>query len=180
MKRIIFVFLLGMGVLHAMQSSCQISLYFANGVLQDKDEPAAKKLWEVEVEKLQAQYPELSASTLLAKTSYNSSYLGGVDDFLEAVSQATAGQALSLVKLLAFENEYALKALEPLNALAQVFNYEDLQTHITAYNQDLQASNGVAVVAHSQGNFFTRETYSALSSKMQRDFEAVSVALSLC
>jgi len=126
--------------------------------------------------KLKREYPELSDSVLLAKTSYNSSYLNGVEDFIESATQYTYGQALSLVKLLAFENEYALKALEPLNALAQAFNYEDLQTHITAYNQDLQAGNGVVVVAHSQGNFFANTAYESLKPSYKKNFKLISVA----
>lgn len=102
MKKIIFIFLLGIGVIHSTDNGCQISLYYANGVLQDKDEPKAQKLWEIEVEKLKKQYPKLSSSILLAKTSYNSSFLWGFDDFLESFLQWSIGQAVTLSRMFEF------------------------------------------------------------------------------
>ena len=176
MKKVIFIFLLGIGVLYGAESSCQISLYYANGVLQDKNEKKAQRLWEIEVEKLQKQYPKLTSSTLLAKTSYNSSFLWGLDDFLEAFLQWSIGQAVTLARMLEFENEYALKLLKQVDSLGQIFDFNEINKHINAYNSDLKAGGGVVVVAHSQGNFFTNKAYEYLDQCNRERFKMISVA----
>ncbi len=52
----------------------------------------------------------------------------------------------------------------------------NLSTQIKAYETSINAEHKVLVVAHSQGNLFTYEAYTALSSDMQKSFEAVSIA----
>ena len=52
----------------------------------------------------------------------------------------------------------------------------DLKKQIHAYRDSISSGHGVLVVAHSQGNLFTREAYDALDPCMQKQFEAVSIA----
>jgi len=160
----------------AENSKCQIDLYYANGVLQDKIESIAQELWDIEIEKLKKQYPQLSTSQLQPKISYNSSFLWGIDDFFEAFLNWSVGQAVTLARMLEFENEYAFKILNQIDTLSQSLNIVDINRHISAYNQSLKAGNGVIVVAHSQGNFFTNKAYEYLDQCMRSRFHMIGVA----
>ncbi len=53
----------------------------------------------------------------------------------------------------------------------------DLKKQIDAYKASIDNGHSVLVVAHSQGNLFTGEAFAALGPCMQKQFEAVSIAL---
>lgn len=53
---------------------------------------------------------------------------------------------------------------------------EDLTDQVNAYMASIKNGNSVLVVAHSQGNLFTYQTYNLLDNWMKPYFEAISVA----
>jgi len=120
----------------AENSKCQIDLYYANGVLQNKIESVAQELWDTEVDKLKKQYPELDSSILSPKVSYNTSFVGtgfllDLDDFFESFLNWSVGQAVTLARMLEFNNEYALKILNQIDLLGQSLNIVDINKHIS-------------------------------------------------
>ncbi|MDF1883667.1 hypothetical protein JHD49_06920 [Sulfurimonas sp. SAG-AH-194-C21] len=63
-----------------------------------------------------------------------------------------------------------------LDEMVNTSHGKDLTKQIKAYQASINDKHKVLVVAHSQGNLFTYEAYNALSSDMQKDFEAISIA----
>ncbi|WP_345969134.1 SBBP repeat-containing protein [Sulfurimonas sp. HSL1-6] len=162
--------------LSAAINECQIDLYYANGVLVEVDENEAQKLWDYQVEILKKSNSNIFASRIIPKVAYNSKFLWGVDDFLEAFLQWSVGQTVTMAKMLEFNNVYAKKLLEDLDALSQALNFVDLSKHKEAYKKSIKDGHGVIVVAHSQGNFFTNKAYESLDNWMKGYFHMIGVA----
>ncbi len=87
MKKIFLILLIPF-ILYANEiNECQIDLYYANGVLMDKEEDKVKKYWRNTVENLKKDYPQLQNHIIVPKIAYNASELAGLGDFLEAFIQ---------------------------------------------------------------------------------------------
>ncbi len=153
MKKIILILLIPF-ILYANSSNeCGTDLYYANGVLMDKEEDKAKKYWDNIVDNLKKDYPELRSAVLSPKIAYNASELGGLGDFLEAFFQWSLGQSITLARMIKFQNIYIKRMLDSLDSFSQIFNVGDLGRHIKSYKDSIKQGREVIVVAHSQGNF---------------------------
>ncbi|SFV56670.1 hypothetical protein MNB_SM-4-75 [hydrothermal vent metagenome] len=152
----------------------EIDLYFANGMFGDS-KGEEETAWRRYVKELQKYNPNIKSA--IPKVSYNASNLWGIDDVIEVVFQKLLGDIISWGKVQESLRSYIDNDLiKAVNALSQAFNNNDLQTQVESYKKDLADGHAVIVVAHSQGDLFTYEAYTALSSKMKKSFEAVSVA----
>ncbi len=176
MKKIFLILLVPFMLYAEPINECQTDLYYANGVLMDKQEDKAEEYWKNMVFKLKKDYPILQNYEIVPKLSYNASELKGLGDFLEALHQWSAGQAITLARMLEFENIYIKRFLNAMDLTFQVFNIEDLMNHITAYKNSIKQGHGVIVVAHSQGNFFTNKAYEHLDDWMKSYFNMIGVA----
>ncbi len=75
--------------------------------------------------------------------------------------------------------ESIVQKIDILNLVDLMFatrHEDDVKTQVKAYKESIESGHRVLVVAHSQGNLFTGESFTSLSPCMQKQFEAVSIA----
>ena len=160
MKKIFLPLIFASTFVFSAINECKTDVYFGNGILTSPRRAylnAEKVLKPAIIDKFDiAYYTKYIGKVDYAYNSTN----GFLSDNLEAALQKLGWLGLR-------------------DLLGDVHGV-DLHLQIEKYKNSIDSGHKVLVVAHSQGNLFAREAYSALSSKMQRDFETVSVALSLC
>ena len=148
----------------------KIDVYFANGISTNEDNATLNTLLlekSIKIEFYNGKSVEMSKQIGKVAKSYNSTHDlvisgDGIFDLVESIDQK-----FNLIKLR--------------DKIAALFGYitshrEDLDKQIKGYEESIRNKHGVLVVAHSQGNLFTKEAYDALSPCMQAQFEAISVA----
>ena len=156
MKKLLLVFVLMLNPLVSFADSneCKTDVYFANGIMT-KDWQAIDnaKILKVAIKNMLGD----SYTQKIGKVaySYNETH-GFLSDGIETVYQKFGWVGLS--------------------DLFGASHGRVLSEQIEAYQASITAEYKVLVVAHSQGNLFTYEAYTALSSDMQKSFEAVSIA----
>ncbi len=75
--------------------------------------------------------------------------------------------------------ESIVQKVDILNLVDLMFatrHEDDVKTQVKAYKESIESGHRVLVVAHSQGNLFTGESFTSLGPCMQKQFEAVSIA----
>ncbi|MCH9814693.1 MAG: Ig-like domain-containing protein [Epsilonproteobacteria bacterium] len=166
MKKLLF--LLFFGVYPVFSSSvineCKIDVYFANGILTEEEdaEKNARLLEEALVTKLGIEHYNKQIDKV--DYAYNST-VGMFGDLLESANQI-----------------FDLNELEEqIEKDKQTIHDIDLDLQVKKYKKSILDGHKILVVAHSQGNLFTREAYLKLgfeskNSWMQNYFEAISVA----
>ncbi len=160
MKKILILLILLSSVVLLAAENRKVDVYFANGILT-KQRIAKDNAYLLEgaiKNKLVSTYNKQIGKVAY---SYNNTHGMGFD-VIESLDQK-----LNVVKwkdwlagLVGYVTSHA----------------SDLKEQIDAYKASIDNGHGVLVVAHSQGNLFTKEAYDALDPCMQKQFEAVSIA----
>lgn len=135
-------------------NECKTDVYFANGILtEDEDAEKNAKLLDVKIKnKLGKNYNKQIGKVAYA---YNSTH-GNIPDLLESLLQK-------------FGWNYITDLFIPSHM-------PDLSLQIKQYKESINSKHKVLVVAHSQGNLFTYEAYTALDDSMKEEFNAISIA----
>ncbi len=137
----------------------KIDIYFANGI--DTSPRAAaiivKEVLRPAIEKeFYQNEKEMKKRIGKVALSYNQT-VGFKTDIWESIVQKV--DILNLVDLM-----FATR------------HEDDVKTQVKAYKESIESGHRVLVVAHSQGNLFTGESFTSLSPCMQKQFEAISIA----
>ena len=159
MQKLIFLFLIWTYplVCFANIDERKIDVYFANGILTDESNATnnALILRKAIVTTIYSNKTEMKKHIGKVDYAYNSTH-GEKFDLLESTLQKFGWHWLN----------------NKINSEHTI----DLSKQIAKYKESIVSGNSVLVVAHSQGNLFTKEAYDALKPCMQKSFEAVSIA----
>ena len=166
MKALLLLFLL---ILYPLNSFAEIDerktdVYFANGIKTNEGNATAN-------------------TRLLREEIISVIYSGNLHTFDKKIGKVTEaynnthGMGFDVIESL----DQKLNVVKWKDWLAGLVGYvtshaSDLKKQINAYRDSISSGHGVLVVAHSQGNLFTKEAYDALDPCMQKQFEAVSIA----
>ena len=168
---------------------CQVPtgtvVVFGNGVMgTQKDAVASRnKLHDT----LRATLTPDEFSKLEFDLAYNHSY-GLISDLYESLKQKLSSDnvIVSFWRWLGNREEVPTLVRETMTTLAARFDFstrvgtDDLDNHLALYRASMLAGKKVAVVAHSQGNFFANAAYELLHSGTNvipsKSFGIVSVA----
>ena len=177
MKKYFFIFLVWLYPIFSFGviNECLTDVYFANGILTNEGNATANAT--ILRNAIIDQYGSLSKIKKhigKVKEAYNNTH-GKIPDLAESLNQilnATFG------KPELFDSQ--IRKL--LNILVGLAHDADLTGQVDKYEASIVAGHKVLVVAHSQGNLFTKEAYDKLEERsnndnwMQKYFDAVSIA----
>ena len=135
---------------------CKTDIYFANGILTSREAAIFNTEEILKPAIIDLLGPEAFTQTI-GKVDYAYNHtIGFFSDGIETFLQKFGWLALR-------------------DALGDVHG-TDLGRQIQKYKASISSGHKVLVVAHSQGNLFTREAYLGLDPWMRDYFEAISVA----
>ena len=165
MKNIFLLLILLSSILFAEIDEYKTDVYFANGILTEREDAKnnAEKVLEPAIRKELYNNNENEMYNHIGKVfyAYNSTH-GFIPDGIETIMQKFGLQ--KLIDL--FESLH-------LNITSHL---KDITLQTQKYKKSIKDGHKVLVVAHSQGNLFTYESYNALDDWMKDYFEAVSIA----
>ncbi|WP_166360906.1 YfaP family protein [Pseudomonas akapageensis] len=155
------------------------AIYFGNGI--DTTEISAKvNLVGMQLD-LRSKMDEDEYKKIEFGLSYNSTSTV-IGDLLESAIQSLGRDIGDFWRMLAHYvpmpnvlRDGYLQGAALLDEIALV-DVQDRNRHVSAYKDKLLQGKKVIVVAHSQGNFFVNQEYTALTSEEQRGFGIVSAA----
>ncbi len=163
MKKVIILLLLCLYPLSifAAIDETKTDVYFANGILTKKHEAIANM--RLIRKNIKNNFYNRSAVKMKKELNFDTAY------------NETHGQKWDLLESMMQKFDWV--------GLTDMFSSHgaDLRTQINKYKASIESGHKVLVVAHSQGNLYTREAYEALGEEskdgwMQNYFEAISVA----
>ena len=173
--------------LFANTSSCQLDVYFGNGVYNDERAANDSK---IKLKKfIQVNYPLRFSQadngvTYSFKYAHNASY-GVINDLIETHWQLYESGQISELYFSFVAS--ALDGIDNTNSDKESFR-ERIRNIIAQYNIDITSmlnlyrngsfnnQHNVLLVAHSQGNLFGNKMYDLLSVEEKQKFQMVSVA----
>jgi len=189
MKNIILFILFTISLLQLLSASeCKTDLYYANGIMMQNSEDEARNIWEIRVNDLLSEYPQLINLVNSKNVSYNvseglisdlwESFLQKVD--LDPTVKATwSGFKMTLgyipqaraIELFVAASEYA----------GEMGQEGTLSQQMRKYRSSIDTKHNILVLAHSQGNFFTHQAYNKLKTEYtetttKKFFHTVAVA----
>lgn len=157
MKKIFLLLILLVSVAFSAIDECKTDVYFANGILTGPaDAQFNTGLLEEEIkQKFGIDYYNKHIGKV--DYAYNHTY-GQIPDLAESLNQI-------LNETYGKPNLFDSDMRQLLNQLVKVAHDADLKLQVEKYEESIKDGHKVLVVAHSQGNLFTREAYLQLGKK---------------
>ena len=181
MKKIILILLFSL-ILFANSDSCNLDVYFGNGVWNN--ERAAKISRDALKKFMQVNNPirfSVNDDTYDFKYAHNKD-VSIIDDLLETywqlyeTGQITQGYFTNMTATLNTTDGSISTYMQRINNIIATYNL-DVSTMIKKYREEsLNLKHNVLLVAHSQGNLFGNQMYDLLTAEEKDRFKMVSVA----
>ena len=150
---------------------CKSDLYYANGIMMKYSEKDALDMWKDEADTLLVSKPKIYPKIANIKISYNISQ-GFLDDLLESFEQVMNNEW----GWKEFSLYFAVYLKEKGIQEDWVPHIKDLVKQTKSYKESIKLGHNVIVIAHSQGNYYTNESYELLDDWMKPYFYMMGVA----
>ena len=165
---------------------CKTDVYFGNGILTEKGGAIDNALLLRKAIKQKFGLPYFNKHIGKVDYAYNST-LGRAHDMLEAYIQLDREAPDFFNSLRGFFNEFfsggvihkiddEIAAALVDEAVVRAVEEQDLSAQVKKYEDSIENSGKVLVVAHSQGALFANRAYARLNKGKQQYFSSVYVA----
>ena len=149
---------------------CKSDLYYANGIMGETEDKMRVQ-WQLTIKKLLLVNPEIKAKIKNVNLSYNTSQFF-LDDLLESFEQVMSNEW----GWKDFTNYFSVFLTTMGVQESWVPHLIDLTKQVNSYKENIKDGHSVIVIAHSQGNYFTNESYDLLDDWMKSYFKMMGVA----
>lgn len=187
MKKL-FLFFLMLSSFAFSTNECKTDVYFANGILTTPSQARYNAYVVLQSAVMSLYGSEVEYKEHIGKVDYAyNRTLGRSHDMLEAYIQLDReapdffdslrgffGRFFSNGAIDKIEDEIAAALVD--EALVRAVEEKDLSAQVKKYEDSIENSGKVLVVAHSQGALFTNRAYTRLNKGKQQYFSSVYVA----